>query len=107
MIEEEEFLAEIVLKDLRGYLQDHLPVDKDFISGLSAAGLLGYSDANRLGSAVTQGGDEALYGLLYYMESYYDEEMLERFCFFLEKKAKSAKPTLGIIAKKIRQEMNK
>ena len=45
MLEEEEVSAKIVLKDLRGYLQGYLTEDEDFISGLSAAGLLGYHDA--------------------------------------------------------------
>ena len=101
------YLAVIVLKDLRGYLQDYLTVDKDFVSGLSAAGLLGDSDADRLRSSAAQGGNEALHGLLHYVEWYYDEEMLERFCAFLEKKAKSAKPLFGKIPRIIRQEMNK
>ena len=95
-----------VLKSLATYLTGTLRIE-DFISGLSSAGLLGESDADRLGSLVTQGDNEALYGLLHYVECYYDEEMLERFCAFLEEKSKSAKPIFSKIAERIREEMKR
>ena len=95
------------MKNSRAYLQDHLRVDKDFISGLQAAELLGNSDADRIGSSVTQGGNEALYGLLQYIEGYYDGEMLEKFCTFLEEKSKPAKPIFGKIAKRLRESIMK
>ena len=106
-MEEAVTLPRKVLKSLATYLTGTLRVDKDFISGLHAAGLLGDNDADRLGSSVTQGGNEALYGLLHYVEWYYDDEMLERFCAFLEEKSKSAKPIFSKIAEKIRGEMKR
>ena len=96
-----------VLKGLRTYLHNNLRIDKDFIAGLSAKGLLGGSDADNLRSSVTQGGNEALYGLLNYIEWYYDEEMLEKFCVFLDDCSKDAKPIFSEIAARIRSELEK
>ena len=104
---EEEVLVKTVLNNLRGYILNHLTVGEDFISDLSAAELLDDTLADRLRSLVALGGNEALYHLLHYMELYYDAQMLVRFCVFLENKAKPAKPLLGRIAKKIRQELKK
>ena len=103
----EESLVKIVLTGLRTYLHNNLRIDKDFIAGLSAEGLLGDSDADRLRSSVTQGGNEALYDLLHYIEWFYDEEMLEKFCVFLDDYSKKAKPRLGKVAVRIRSELEK
>ena len=65
-----------VLSNLRGYLGDHLPVDVDFLSKL-----------------------------LQYMDSYYNEEMLEEFCVFLEEYSKPARRGLSKIAKRIREDL--
>ena len=96
-----------ILRGLRAYLHKNLRIDEDFISGLSAAGLLSDSDADGLRSSVTQGGNEALYDLLHYIEWFYEEEMLEKFCVFLDDYSKLAKPRLGEVAERIRQEMKK
>ena len=98
----EESTVKKVLKGLRMYLYDSLTIDKDFIRHLSAAGLLGDNDADRLRSSVTQGGNDALYGLLDYMESFYHEEMLEKFCVFLD--SVKTRPIYGQIAARIRSE---
>ena len=104
-MEEVVTLPRKVLKSLGTYLRGTLRVDEDFISSLSAAGLLGDSDANRLRSSVARDGNEALHGLLHYVVWYYDEEMLERFCKFLEETSKAAKPIFSKIAERIRGEM--
>ena len=103
----EESLVKKVLTGLRSYLHNNLRIDKDFIAGLTAEGLLGDSDADRLRSSVTQGGNEALYGLLHHIEWFYDEEMLEKFCVFLDDYSKKARPRLGKVAVRIRSELKK
>ena len=103
----EESPVKTILTRLRAFLHNNLRIDKDFIAGLSAANLLTESDADSLRFSVTEGGNEALYGLLHYIEWYYDEEMLERFCGFLEEHSKPAKPRLSKIAERILQEMEK
>ena len=105
-MEEESFVIEVI-KSLRSFLHNQLRVDNDLIFGLQAAALLNESDVSRLRSLVDKGGNEALYDLLQYMESYYDEDMLQKFCVFLDEKSKPAKPRLGKIAERIRQEMKK
>ena len=106
-MEEVVTLPRKVLKSLGTYLRGTLRIDKDFISSLSSAGLLGDSDADRLRFSAAQDSNEALYSLLHYVEWYYDEEMLERFCEFLEEKSKAAKPIFSTIAERIRGEMKK
>ena len=103
----EESTVKKVLKGLRTYLHDNLTIDIDFIERLSAEGLLDDSDADRLRSSVHQGGNQALYGLLRYIEKFYDEEMLEKFCVFLNDRSSKAKPIYSDIAAKIRSEMKK
>ena len=103
----EESPVKTILTGLRAYLHSNLRIDESFISSLSAAGLLSDSDADILRSSVSQGGHKALYGLLQYMEWYYDQKMLEKFCVFLDDHSKLAKPRLGEIAERIRQEMEK
>ena len=103
----EESPVKKVLTGLRTYLHNNLRIDKDLITGLSAAELLSASDADRLRSSATQGGNEALYGLLHYIEWYYDEEMLEMFCGFLDVYSKKAKPRLRKVAARIRSELEK
>ena len=95
------------MKGLRAYLHNNLRIDESFISSLSAAGLLSYSDADILRSSVSQGGHKTQNGLLQYMEWFYDGEMLEKFCVFLDNHSKPAKPRLGEIAERIRHEMKK
>ena len=94
-----------ILANLRGYLQDNLPVDGDLISKLQGRNLLDKNDADRLRTAVSKGGKSGVDGLLDYMHSYYDEEMLETFCVFLEEHSKPAKPVLLTVATRIREEM--
>ena len=103
----EESRVKKVLTGLRTYLHNNLRIDKNFIAGLSAAGLLGDSDADSLRSSVTQGGNEALYGLLHHIEWFYDEEMLEKFCVFLDDYSKKARPRLREVAARIRSELEK
>ena len=103
----EESPVKKVLTGLRTYLHNNLRIDKDFIAGLSAAGLLSDSDADSLRSSVTQGGNDALYGLLHYIEWFYDEEMLETFCVFLDDCSQKAKPRLREVAARIRSELEK
>ena len=74
---EEESLVKEVLQSLREYLQKNLRVDKDFISRLQAAGLLGDSDVDRICSSLTQGSSEALRVLLDHIAWFYDESVLE------------------------------
>ena len=102
-----EMAVKEVLTGLRMYLHSNLRIDKDFIADLSAAGLLSASNADSLRSSVTQGGNEALYGLLHYIEWYYDEEMLEKFCVFLDDCSQKAKPRLREVAARIRSELEK
>ena len=96
-----------ILRGLRTYLHNNLKIDKSFISSLYGAGLLSDSDTDFLQWSVSQGGHEALYGVLQYMEWYYNEQMLEKFCVFLDHYSKPARPRLGKIAKRIREEMEK
>ena len=103
----EESPVRKVLNGLRTYLHSNLRIDKDFVAGLLAEGLLGGSNADSLRSSVTQGGNEALYGLLHYIEWYYNEEMLEKFCVFLDDCSKNAKPIFREIAAMIRSELEK
>ena len=104
---EEESPVKTILTGLRAYLHNNLRIDESFISSLSAAGLLSDSDADILRSSVSQGGHKAQDGLLQYMEWYYDQKLLEKFCVFLNDYSKPAKPRLGEIAGRIRQEMEK
>ena len=90
----EESPVKTILTGLGAYLHNNLKIDESFISRLSVAGLLSDSDADMLRSSVSRGGDKALFGLLQYMEWYYDQKMLERFCVFLDDYFKPAKPRL-------------
>ena len=103
----EESPVKTILLGLRAYLHNNLRIDESFISSLSAAGLLSDSDADIIRSSVNQGGHKAQYDLLQYMEWYYDQKMLEKFCVFLDDYSKPAKPRLGEIAERIRQEIEK
>ena len=103
----EEWLVKKVLSGLHTYLHNNLRIDKDFIAGMSAAGLLGDRVADRLCSSVTQGGNKALYDLLHYMDRFYTVEMLEKFCGVLMERSMRAKPRLGEIANRIHEEMEK
>ena len=103
----EESPVKTILTRLRAFLHNNLRIDTDFISSLSAASLLTYSDADSLQSFVSLGGHKAQDDLLQHMEWFYDEEMLEKFCRFLEEHSKPAKPRLSKIAERIRQEMKK
>ena len=96
-----------LLTDLRGYLQDNLPVDGDLISELQGRNLLDNNDADRLRAAVAKGGNDVVCGLLNHMHSYYTEEMLETFCVFLEEHSKPARPVLLTVATRIREEMKR
>ena len=107
-MEDSESPVKTILTGLREYLHNNLRIDESFISRLSVAGLLGDSDADTLRSFVSQGGaDKALYSLMRRMEVDYDQEMLEKLCVFLDDYSKPAKPRLGEIAGRIRQEMKK
>ena len=106
-MEDSESPVKTILTALRAYLHNNLRIDESFISSLSAAGLLGDSDAAILRSSVNQGGDKVLYGLMQYMEWYYDQKMLEEFCVFLDNYSKPAKRRLAQIAERIRREMKK
>ena len=103
----EESSVKTILTGLRAYLRSNLRIDESFISSLSAADLLSDNDADILRSSVSQGGDKAQDGLLQYMEWYYDQKTLEKFCMLLEDYSKPAKPRLSEIAARIRQEMEK
>ena len=103
----EESPVKKILTGLREYLHNNLRINDSFISSLSAVGLLSDSDADILRSSVSQGGHKAQDGLLQYMEWYYDLKLLEKFCVFLDDHSKPAKPRLGEIAERIRQEMEK
>ena len=102
---EERDVVKELLSNLRGYLRDHLPVDVDFLSKLHGKRLLAKENADKLRTAVkTEGGKSGVDGLLDYM-SYYDEELLEKFCVFLEEYSQPARPLLSKIAKKIREDL--
>ena len=103
--EETQLSVKTVLTGLRTYLLNNLRINESFVSNLSAAHLLNDSDAHIFQSSIRQGDNKVLYGLLHYMEWFYDEEMLEKFCRFLEEHSKPAKPRLGKIAERIRQDM--
>ena len=95
-----------MLNRLHVYLQENLPVDVSFISRLRDKGLLADENADKLRTAVAmKGGESGVDGLLHYMSSYYDEEMLEKFCVFLEEYSQPVKPVLLTIATRIREEM--
>ena len=94
-----------VLKSLRTYLQDNLPVDKDFILELHGKSLLAKTNTDQLVALVEKGDKQCLHRLLDYMFSYYDVRMLEDFCVFLEEVSKPAKPLLYTIAETIRKEI--
>ena len=96
-----------ILTDLRGYLQDNLPVDGDLIAKLQGRSLLDKNDADRLRAAAAKGGTDGVCGLLDYMHSFYNEEILENFCVFLEEYSQPARPVLLIIATQIREEMKR
>ena len=101
-----EDVVKTTLKKLSDYLHQYLRVDASLISDLKRKQLINASSASQL-EALVRGGEGALDGLLDYMSSYYDEEMLEKFCSFLDESSKPAKPRLHKIAQKIRDEMKK
>ena len=104
---DEEDVVETALKNLSDYLHKYLRVDTSLISGLKRKQLLDDSSASQFDSLVSKGGGRAVDGLLDYMSSYYDEEMLEKFCSFLDESSKPARPRFRKIAQKIRDEMKK
>ena len=106
LVMEEKDVTKEVLSNLRGYLGDHLPVDVDFLLKLQSKQLLAKVNADKLRTAVeTKGGKSGVDGLLDYMDSYYDEEMLEEFCVFLEEYSQPARRGLSKIAKRIRKDL--
>ena len=108
MDSEEEEVVKKVLDNLRGYLQENLHVDVNFVSELEKRGLLLEQNAYQIRSTVeTKESKDGVNGLLDYMSSFYDEETLETFCDFLEEYSKSTDPSLLTIANKIREEMIK
>ena len=97
-----------MLNRLHVYLQENLPVDVSFISRLQGERLLADENADQIRITVeTKGGKSGVNGLLHYMSLYYNEEMLEKFCVFLEEFSKPAKPVLLTIATRIREEMKR
>ena len=103
---EERDVAKEVLRNLREYLREYLPVDVDFLWRLQGKHLLADENADRLRTAVEmRGGTSGVDGLLHYMSSFYDEEMLEKFCVFLEEYSQPARPMLSKIATKIREDL--
>ena len=104
---DEEAAVKTALKNLSDYLHNFLRVDSSLISGLKRKQLLDESSASQLDVLVSKGGGHAVDGLLDYMSSYYEEEMLEEFCSFLDESSKPAKPRFRKIAQKIRDEMKK
>ena len=102
----ERNIAKEVLRNLREYLREYLPVDVNFLAKLQGKRLLADENADQMRAAVeTRGSTSGVDGLLHYMSSYYDEETLEKFCVFLEEYSKPARPLLSKIAKRIREEL--
>ena len=105
---EEEAVVKKVIENLRSFLQINLSIDEDFVLDLQAEKLLHKRDADRLRASLSKGGSEALYSLLDHVASYYDEDMLEKLCTFLEDYSESRiRPSLRKIAVKIRNEMKR
>ena len=104
---DEEAAVKTALKNLSDYLHNYLRVDSSLISDLKRKQLLDESSASQLDVLVSKGGGRAVDGLLDCMSSYYDEEMLEEFCSFLDESSKPARPRFRKIAQKIRDEMKK
>ena len=104
---DEEAIVKTALKNLSDYLHNYLRVDASLISGLKRRQLLDDNSASQLNAALVGGGGGALDGLLDYMSSYYDEDMLEKFCSFLDESSKLAKPRFHKIAQQIRNEMKR
>ena len=103
---EREDAVKEVLRNLRGYLRDHLPVDVNLLSKLQDRRLLNDENADQIRAVVDNKVKKSGFNeLLDYMSSYYDEEMLEKFCVFLEEYSQPARPLLSTIAKKIREEL--
>ena len=103
---EEEAVVKKVIENLRSFLQIHLTIDEDFVLDLQAERLLHKRDADRLRASLSKGGSEALYSFLDHVASYYDQEMLEKLCTFLEAYSeRRIRPSLRSIAVKIRNEM--
>ena len=108
MDSEEGEVAKRVLDNLRGYLQENLRVDVNFVSELKKRGLILEQNVYQIRSTVeTKESKDGVNGLVDYMSSFYDEEMLEMFCDFLEEYSKSTDPSLLTIANKIKEEMIK
>ena len=102
--EEDEIEGSVrkILTRISGYLLSYLPVDVEFIRGLRKRCLLAESDSERLQEVVEEGRTEdAVYRLLYYMTSYYDMKILEKFCDFL------VEFQAPIAAERIRKEIDK
>ena len=69
--------------------------------------MLAEDRASQLIALVKGGGCAAVDDLLGYMSSFYDGKTLEKFCSFLDESSESAKPLYGIIAQRIRGELEK
>ena len=105
---EEEAVVKKAIENIRNFLQINLSIDEDFVLDLQAEKLLHKRDADRLRASLSKGGCEALYSLLDHVASYYDEEMLEKLCTFLEDYSKRRiRPSLRKVAVKIRNEMKR
>ena len=105
---EDEAVVKEVIGNLRSFLQNNLSIDEDFVLDLQAKRLLNETDASRLRVSLSKGGSEALYSLLDHVASYYDQEMLEKLCSFLEDYSqRKIRPRLRRIAVKIRNEMKR
>ena len=100
-------VAKTVLGALRGYLQNNLPLDKDFFYELDIQGLLASNTACELAKLADQGKNDCVWKLVTSMEQFYTEEMLLKLCVFLEEYAQPARPMLAAIASRIRQEILK
>ena len=104
----EEAVVKKVIENLRSFLQNNLKIDEDFVLDLQAKRLLNETDASRLRGSLSKGGSEALYSLLDHVASYYDGELLEKLCTFLEDYSeRKIRPRLRRIAEKLRSEMKR
>ena len=88
--------------ELRDYLLNNLVVDDDFIFKLRENSLISTEDFEAL-RMEKKGSREAVDYLVRYMKSFYTEEMLEKFCTFLETSV--SKPIYVTVAERIRKEM--
>ena len=96
-----------VLYELRGYLQDNLKINEGIICSMVGKQLLDDNSARRIKALLSKGEEaEAVYMLLGYMSSFYNDDLLVRFCDFLEKSSTNAKAKLRDIAREIRSKIS-